>query len=663
MNWLIASLCTFFAGSILCLAAKGRPGITRIIGPTVTIVGGMLGLVPTCMVLGGMSACSLNLPWSMPFGSIALEMDALSAVFAVPILLVTMLAAVYGAEYLRSFENRKDMAFSWLCFNLLAGSMLLVVMAKNAILFLAGWETMSLSSFFLVMFESERENVRQAGWTYLVATHIGTAFLLVLFVLLGHDCGTFDFAQFSVKGLNPGLVSVMFLLAVIGFGTKAGFVPMHVWLPEAHPAAPSHVSAVMSGVMIKTGIYGLIRVLTFLGTPPCWWGWTLVGIGVVSGIFGIVFAMAQHDLKRLLAYSSVENIGIINMALGVGVLGMCYGAPAVAFLGFAGCFLHVINHAFFKSLLFLGAGSVLHASGTQKIDRMGGLMKRMPVTSITFLMASVAICGLPPLNGFVSEFMIYLGSLSAVAGEVHIPIGGIIAVPIVIGALALIGGLSMACFSKVFGMVFLGEPRSSNASHAHESGMAMRLPMALLAIACIIIGITGPFWINLLRPAISVVAGVGSENHVDVAFAVHALWIVTICVFAGTGLTIILALMRSRLLRARPVTQAPTWDCGYAAPSPRMQYTASSFTEPITRLFNVFLRTREHFLAPKHIFPKSSSFAAETPDVFQNSLYRPLFAVIHRLISRVRWIQHGRLNLYILYIVIALLVLLIWKLR
>jgi len=291
---------------------------------------------------------------------------------------------------------------------------LLVVVARNGVLFLMSWELMSLASFFLVTLEDEKESVRRAGWIYLIAMHLGTAFLLAMFLLLGQNAASLDFERLSTAAAPSG---VFFLLAVIGFGTKAGFIPMHVWLPEAHPAAPSHVSAVMSGVMIKTGIYGLLRILTLLGPPAAWWGWTLVAIGIVSGILGVLYALAQHDLKRLLAYHSVENIGIIALGLGIGVLGISYSNPMMAALGFTGGLLHVVNHALFKSLLFLGAGSVLHATGTGELDRLGGLLKRMPVTGTTFLIGAVAISGLPPLNGFVSEFLIYLGVIAGLGSQ------------------------------------------------------------------------------------------------------------------------------------------------------------------------------------------------------------------------------------------------------
>lgn len=663
MSAMVAALAILFGGAFVCLATTGRPAWTRVFGPAVTVAGALLGLAPVVGALRGLAAPGIQRAWSLPFGSFSIELDALSAVFALPILVIVASAAIYGTSYLRPFEGRKDLAASWCFYNLLAGSMLLVVVARNAMLFLLAWEIMSLASFFLVMFESEKDHVRRAGWTYLVATHIGTAFLLVLFVLLGRSGGTLDFSGFPLAaGGGRRMADVVFLLALIGFGTKAGFMPLHVWLPEAHPAAPSHVSAVMSGVMIKTGIYGLLRVLTFLGVAPAWWGWALVGIGVVSGILGVLFALAQHDLKRLLAYHSVENIGIIALGLGVGLLGVSYGRPVMAFLGFGGGLLHVINHAVFKSLLFMGAGSVRHACGTLEIDRLGGLLRQMPQTALVFLVGSVAICGLPPLNGFVSEFMIYIASLSALTGA-SVPAGGLTAALIAVAALALIGGMAVACFTKAFGVIFLGEPRRAHARPVHEAGAAMLIPMMVLASLCLIIGLSGPTMLSLLGPAVGTVMGTMIALPADAAWMGAALWKIAAISAGLLVLASLLAFARVRLLAGRCVTQAVTWDCGYAAPTARMQYTASSFADPIMRLFHTFLRPHRRLAPPEGCFPAASSFASETPDVCHERMYRPAFVAVERLLARVRCFQHGRLNLYILYIVLALVALLLWKLR
>ena len=324
-----SGLCSFFSGK--------NHRFANIIGAGGTVLGCLIGLAPVATVLWTGQARRFHCVWQIPFGSFSLQLDALSAFFLLMILILSAVAAIYGNTYLWDYRNRKNLGASWFFFNLLVASMTLVVISHNGVLFLMAWEIMSLASFFLVTFEDENESVRRAGWIYLIATHIGTAFLFVLFILLAHQFPSLDFDNFSAFGLNgASMAGLAFVLSVIGFGTKAGFMPFHVWLPEAHPAAPSHVSAVMSGVMIKTGIYGLLRTLTFLGRPEPWWGWLLITIGLGSGILGVLFALAQHDLKRLLAYHSVENIGIITLGLGLGVLGLALNQPVLAVLGFGG---------------------------------------------------------------------------------------------------------------------------------------------------------------------------------------------------------------------------------------------------------------------------------------------------------------------------------------
>jgi hydrogenase-4 component B len=384
-------------GGLAALMA-GRSGRrASLLGAGGAVTGCVLALGPALRALLGGPLERLDAPWSMPGGSFSVALDPVSGLFLVPTLFLSALAAVYGTGYLKPFGATRALGGAWFCFDLLVVSMALVMVAKNGVLFLVAWEVMALASFFLVTFDHETTSARDAGWTYLIATHLGTAFLLAMFVLLGGATGSLDFDGFErVAGLAPELVGPLFLLAVIGFGTKAGFIPLHVWLPEAHPAAPSHVSAVMSGVMIKTGIYGLVRLLILLGPPPVWWGWLLIGIGVTSGVLGVLLALAQHDLKRLLAYHSVENIGIITLGLGLGTLGVASGMPALAVLGFGGGLLHVVNHALFKGLLFLGAGAVLHGAGTGEIDHLGGLQRRMPWTGACFLVGAAAISGLPP---------------------------------------------------------------------------------------------------------------------------------------------------------------------------------------------------------------------------------------------------------------------------
>jgi formate hydrogenlyase subunit 3/multisubunit Na+/H+ antiporter MnhD subunit len=438
-------------------------------------------------------------------------------------------------------------------------------------------------------------------------------------------------------------------------------MPFHVWLPEAHPAAPSHVSALMSGVMIKTGVYGLLRSLTFLGAPPLWWGWMLIGIGLSSGVLGVLFALAQHDLKRLLAYHSVENIGIIALGIGVGLLGVTTNSPALIVLGFGGGLLHVLNHALFKGLLFFGAGAVLQGTGTHEIDHLGGLLKRMPWTAATFLIGAVAISGLPPLNGFVSEFLIFLGAFQGGA-----MLGAASAVPLLalIAGLALIGGLAAACFTKAFGIVFLGEPRTEHASHTQEAGWAMRLPMLLLAAGCALIGLFAPFVVGALQAVLENTTGLRREVvRENLAAAAGPLALVVIGTVAFLLVLVALVLLRRSLLAGRRVEEGVTWGCGYAQPTARMQYTASSFVQPVTTLFRWLLGTHRRLQRPDGIMPANASLTTETPDLCHGNLYRPGFLKINWGLSKLRRLQQGPVQLYVLYIAVTLIVLLAWKFR
>jgi hydrogenase-4 component B len=663
MHVFLIGLGLMVLGGLAALAAGRSSRWATAFGAAGAVAGCLLALGPAFRALLGTPSQGLRLAWNIPGGTLFLGLDALSGLFLVPMLLLSGLAAVYGTEYLRAFRDRKVLGAAWFCFNLLLVSMAVVLTAKNSVLFLVAWETMALASFFLVTFEHERAEVREAGWTYMIATHLGTAFLLAMFLLLARAVGSFDWDRFGATPASvPGGVGLVFVLAVIGFGTKAGFMPFHVWLPEAHPAAPSHVSAIMSGVMIKTGIYGLVRILTLLGPPQAWWGWLLVGIGVTSGVLGVLFALAQHDLKRLLAYHSVENIGIIALGLGLGTLGMATGRPALAVLGFGGGLLHVLNHAMFKGLLFLGAGSVLHGAGTREIDQLGGLQKHMPWTGACFLVGAAAISGLPPLNGFVSEFLIYLGAFTGTADSAGAVVTLIPAL-VTIGSLALIGGLATACFTKAFGIVFLGEPRSRHAAHAHEAGLAMRLPMLALALGCAAVGLFPFLVIRALAPVLLIVthqpAGAVAAALSGADAALRMVAVGGVILLAGV---LTLGLIRRRLLAGRQVEETVTWDCGYARPTARMQYTASSFAQPLTLLFHMVLRTRIRLVPPEGPFPREAALATDTPDVFREGVYRPVFAGFEHALDRLRVLQHGRVQLYVLYIVLTLIALLVWKL-
>lgn len=655
MPGLIVSLLLFAMGAVASVIFAGRARWQGTLGAACIVAACVCGIVPSARIALGAPAQSLRIAWAVPYGSVFLGLDALSAFFLLPIFLICALAAIYGTDYLEAYRGRKPLAAPWFFLNLLAASMVVVVVARNAILFLMAWETMALASFFLVTFEDENPDTRRAGWIYLVASHIGTAFLLVLFVLLGRQNGSLDFNRFTASA-GAGL---LFVLALMGFGAKAGFVPLHIWLPEAHPAAPSHVSAVMSGVMIKTGIYGLLRILTFLGPAQAWWGWMLCAIGLSSGVIGVLLALAQHDLKRLLAYHSVENIGIIALGLGVGIVGLASGMTFIAVAGFAGALLHVLNHALFKGLLFFDAGNVAHATHTREIDQLGGLLRRMPGTGATFLVGAAAICGLPPLNGFVSEFLIYLAGLR---GAVAMRGSGVVPMLSTVAGLALIGGLAAACFAKAFGIVFLGEARSPHVSHAHEVSAAMLLPGFVLAAACIVIGLLGALVVRAMGPVVSTALGVPAVAANDaLANAARSVAMVSGFGAALIGLAALLAAARALALARRRVGSAPTWDCGYAAPSPRMQYTASSFAQPLTDAFAMILKTRRDVVPPRGLFPQDAAFESHTADPYQAYVFEPAVGAISRVMASLRPLQQGRVQIYILYIAMTLLALMLWQ--
>lgn len=649
MLWVVGLLALTGAASVWAGRWSERTAVAVGVAGAVAACG--MGLVAAVAALAGGGTCALALPWRMPYGEFRIGFDPLSAFFLIPTFLLSGLAAIYAIGYFKPWKGRNPGRF-WFFYNALVASMALVLLARNGVLFLAAWEAMSLASFFLVVYDDAESGVADAGWTYLVAAHVGLAFLMALFILLGRG-GSQDFAAYAAPAGSAGL---LFGLALAGFGTKAGLFPLHVWLPEAHPAAPSPVSAVMSGVMIKMGIYGIVRTLVFLGAVPGWCAWLVLGLGAVSGVLGVLFALAQHDLKRLLAYHSVENVGIIAMGIGLGMLGIRYGSPAVAVLGFAGGLLHVLNHATFKGLLFLGAGAVAHAAGTRDVERLGGLLRRMPWTGAAFLAGSAAICGLPPFNGFASEFLIYVGAIKTMVGGGEIALGGGIAVI----ALALIGGLAAACFAKAFGIVFLGEPRSPAAAGAHEAGRSMRWPMALLAALCLAIGLAIGFAARFLEPAVAMLAdpaaAAEAARWAD-PVSVGALWLALLAAVAA------LAWIRRRLLAKRSVRETVTWDCGYAAPAASMQYTATGFAQPLTHGARSILRSRLEFHAPRGVYPDSASFHSETPDLAREKLFAPLFRTAASLLGRLRWLQQGQVHLYILYIVAALIVLLAWALR
>ncbi len=664
MNLLLScffiALLLLLCGGAAAWLLHRREVLARRLAAAGVIAAGVLGLVPAVGVLASGESLFFEQAASIPALSFSLMIDPLAAFFLLIIFLISALAALYGAGYLQGEGSAAARGRSFFFFNLLVLGMALVAAAANGMLFIIAWEIMSMAAFFLVTFEDARPQTRSAGLIYLIAAHIGVVLLFFMFWLLaGTGAGSLDFNQLAGAALaGPKLRSLIFLLGLAGFGAKAGFLPLHVWLPEAHPAAPSHVSALMSGVMIKMGLYGILRTLTWLGTPPLWWGALLVVIGLVSGLLGVLYALAQHDLKRLLAYHSVENIGIMAIGLGLGLLGLHLGEQTLAVFGFAGCLLHILNHSIFKSLLFMGAGAVKQQCHTLEIDRLGGLQKRMPLTAAAFIIGAAAISGLPLLNGFVSEFMIYFGAFDAVTSMAK----GATALPLLsLLGLAAIGALAVACFTKASGVVFLGEARTPAGEGAREVSAVMLLPMLLLAGLCIAAGVAPALLLPLLQPVIAAAAQLPSAVIADELAGMVKPFIAVTGIAAGFAVLFgLLALWRRRILARRGISRAVTWDCGYSRPTARMQYTASSFVQPLTDQNRWILGSRVEEEPPQDYFPVKGSLHSHTPDLFLDKLWRPLLAAIAWLFHQLQWMQRGRISLYILYIAVVLLALLFW---
>jgi hydrogenase-4 component B len=657
----LASPCLLIVAAALLAALSGVP---LLISPPSGGVRGQLSaivllLTAACAGLAGsiltlLSARSetFQLSWSLPFGRAEIGVDPLSAWFLLPIFLIPGCAALYARGYWPAEDNAGNVRRMTLFFGLMTAAMAGVVLARDAITFLFAWEIMAVSAYFLVSTEDEKREVSEAGALYLITTHIATLGLFALFPLLRLVTGSWLFPATGTLDASSPLATAVFLTALFGFGMKAGIMPLHIWLPSAHANAPSHVSAALSGVILKVGIYGLVRTLSFFHSLPLWWGCLVLLLGIVSGVAGVAFAIGQHDLKRLLAYHSIENIGIIAMGLGVALIGRTIGSPAMMLLGMAGALLHVLNHAVFKALLFMGAGSIIHATGTREIDLMGGLVRRLPFTALLFGVGAVAICGLPPLNGFVSELLIYLGCFRGVQGSGSGAAMTALAAP----SLALIGGLAVACFVKVYGIVFLGMPRRPEHAEGHEAGWQMLLPMGILALVCLGVGLAPALLAGLLQSA-SLAFLPPQLPCLQPLARLLPLPMVSLLALGLVLLMAALSLWYWRRLARAPRDEAITWSCGYQRPNPRIQYTASSFAQMLTSLFAFALRPQVHPPVIGGPFPRASRFHSHVPEAVLELVYVPALKRLHRRFRGVRRLQGGLLQQYMFYILLTLVVL------
>ena len=644
--FLLAVLGVFVPLLLIASRAKGARRLAIALILTASVVG--------CLVaLSGFlrqPAPLLDLSRATPF-PFSLAVDHLSAFFLLLVCSVAVPVTIFAASYFDLHYSEARRHWTWAFFSWFLLSMIVVVTASTGFAFLTGWELMTLVSAALILIEGDSPERRHNVFIYLLMMHVGAAAVAACFFLFlpySHSLG-FEAIRAASAGMPAGVRTLIFLLAFVGFGTKAGIIPLHLWLPRAHPIAPSPVSALMSGVMLKTAVYGFVRfAFDFLGGGPPWLGYLVLLAGAVSGLLGVLYAIAEHDLKRLLAYHSVENIGIIYLGLGTSLLFLAYHAPLWATLALIAALLHTFNHALFKSLLFLGAGAISNATGTVDLEELGGLQRRMPVTGTTFLIACCSIVGLPLFNGFISEWLTFRSFL---AGSVLTNTKAQIVLPLMVGVLALIGGLAAACFVKVFGVAFLGRPRSTEAEHAVEVSVPMRSGMTLLAAACLLIGILPGV---LLRPLASLVQGLipGAGVPEEILSITRIIpW--TAAMILGTCATVALFKRGGRVVR--------TWACGLPELSSRMQYTSTVFSKPIRSVFaSVYRPDRkvERLPVDQPYFPVSISYRSVRTTSYEKALYRPLVELIVSLAHQLRRLQTGNIQVYLLYIFLALVSLL-----
>ncbi len=603
----------------------------------------------------------LEIPLSVPTAGSAfiLTVDRLSAFFIIVVNITVLVGFLYARGYLAPYLRSKNplrfsihyFSYLWLWL-----SMVMVVMIRDGVSFLIVWEIMALSSFFLVIFDAEERSILKTGISYLIQMHVGMFFILIAFLIVEKDTGRMSFDALGEYFSNHGNLP-LFLLFFAGFAIKAGFIPLHTWLPEAHPAAPSHVSGVMSGVMIKMGIYGILRIIIAMQSDLLVTGIIILVISLISGVLGVMMAIVQHDLKRLLAYHSIENIGIIGTGIGLGMIGLAQNNPAMTLLGFAGGLLHVLNHSLFKSLLFFNAGSVYQATHTRNIEQLGGLMKRMPYTAILFLVGSLAICGLPPFNGFISEYLIYMGMFNSLSGATLY--NSIIILGSIVG-LSLIGGLAIFCFTKAFGIVFLGEPRSDKAKLAGEVTRCMIIPQFLTVTLILVIGLASPL---IVKPVFNIVVKTFAINDPVLVSGAFTSNLSQISIMGGVFVLVFVTLLvyRKYHLSRRQVNTGPTWGCGYTAGTTRQQYTATSFAYNYNHLAKPVLQTTKQMVEIKEeeIFPRRRSFISHSEDFIKKLLIDRPLDWLAGILKRIAVMQTGQIQHYILYAFIFMLLVLL----
>ncbi|HEV2483006.1 MAG TPA: proton-conducting transporter membrane subunit [Puia sp.] len=598
-----------------------------------------------------------------PFGDVAICVDPLAAWFMLIINLTCLNGVLYGIGYMKPYEGQgSNTTMHWISYVTFQVSMLWVCMLQHGLAFLVAWEIMSVSSFLLVIFEHAKPGTLKAGMNYLVQMHIGVALLGIAFIAVYAAEGSFDFSAigaFFGRHSSPAV----FLLFFAGFGIKAGFIPLHTWLPHAHPAAPSHISGVMSGVIVKLGIYGIMRMSSYLHAGLLPIGEGMLVLSVITAFYGILNAAVHRDIKRMLAFCTVENIGIIGMGMGIGLIGKAMGNPLLFFIGFAAALLHTLNHSLYKSLLFFAAGNVYRQTHTRDMEQLGGLIRQMPVTAVLFLGGSLAISALPPFNGFVSEFLLYSGLVEGIkAGNTQLDLLMILS----IAGLAMVGGLSMLTFTKSFGTVFLGVPRAAHHNVPGEVPRLMRIPLYCIMAGMLLIGLFPGVVVGALAP---VVGSLDPGFRPGAGFRLAVFTNTIPGALASTGRTAFILLLlialvyyiRSRIAGKQPAAMGPTWGCGYVRPNVRMQYTGKSYTKSLAKLFSFLTAEKKRYaeITDDAIFPAPRSYQSHYSEFFETRIIdKPVNRLIG-FINNFRFIHNGQTQTYVLYglfFIVALIV-------
>ena len=656
LNATLALACAWLAIGLCGLLAPGNIRLaSRVLFPTGALVGLALALVALSAMFDQPQA--LVLPLGLPDLPFHARLDSLSAVFLLILGAVSAAVSVFASGYFRKGEGTPP-GLQGLYYHIFLASMAIVLIADDAYFFMVGWESMALSSYFLVTSDHRLAEIRRAGYLYLLIAHLGAIAILLCFGALQGGSGDYSFAGMREIAPSSGWATVAFLLALVGFGAKAGLLPLHAWLPEAHPAAPSPVSALMSAVMLKTAVYGMLRVtFDLIGFPLWWWGVVALAAGLISALFGAIYAAVQTDMKRLLAYSSIENLGLIVAGFGLTILFRGFGMNTLAALALTATLYHCLNHAFFKSLLFLATGSVLHATRERSLGRLGGLIHSMPFVAWTALVGTVAIAGLPPLNGFVSEWLLLQAFLFS-PGLPHSYLNML--VPIAAASIALTAALSGYVMVKFYGVVFLGQPREAKLVDAHDAGAWERVGLLLLAAACIVLGLVPALVIEMLDPTTRALTGHGVASlaqgwlflaPIEPQRASYSplLFFVLTAVLVGLAWFTVRAFYHGRVRRTGP------WDCGFPRLDSRMQDTAEGFGQPVRQIFEPFFRVEQSAPTPYDAQPR---YREVVEDRLWSWLYLPVARAVDRVTSLITVLQRGRIAVYLMYSFATLLVLL-----